>query len=264
MEKALAHCMIIFASLQVEMLTFDFQLGTRLSLFPHLFTVPAFYYWIPTPSRSSTRRSRCAELPGPRCSFPTRAGARDNGMRQRSTRCPQRRARRSDRALRGRRRHRRGDEGRPRGTRRCSGSFPPGGSRNPRPQGHLGVVVRSQQPHGSSRSPLQTCPAEEDPGPHNRYSRARERRRVRFPPCPRSSGADAPHTQRRGPAPRLAFAPASEPPPRPRPTQARGRPRPLPLARRAGRGRGDPRKGRGRRPRRAHALSPLTATCRAT
>lgn len=49
-------------------------------------------------------------------------------------------------------------------------------------------------------------------------------------------------------------------------TQAHGRPRPShppPLAG-PGQGRSDPREGRGYRPGRAHALSDLTATCRAT
>lgn len=236
---------------------------------------------MPMPSRSRTLRTPFtdSEFRAPRCLLRTAVGSRNNGLRQQSTPCPQRRASRgrdhstdSGDAVGETRRAHAGPATPPAPSPRAT----PGteGDRRGAGWGSEGWRDRrrTHQRHSGSWSPPRPSPAKAKRGRTNDTARASERRPLGFPsrpsgsvgphypscgsggkartPPPSSFSVCAPSLARPAPAPRRRTPGPSNPPP--------------PLHAGPGRGRGDPRKGRGCRPRRAHALSHLTATCRAT
>lgn len=155
-----------------------------------------------------------------------------------------------------RRRRRRGDQARPRGTRRSSGA---GG----RGRGE-GVVARSHPRPAAAGAPRDPVGGDQA----RRHVPAAAWERGAPASRPRPSGSLGLRTPRRGPPERDPH----RPPPRPTPGAPSGPSRPHagapgpshPPPRGAREGAGRPSEGAWPPPRRAHALSPLTATCRAT
>lgn len=134
--------------------------------------------------------------------------------------------------------------------------------------GTAGVVVRAHHDTAAVGAHREHVLRRRTQGRRHVTAQGREPRPCYFPPpgvrWPGHLARGSPHQDpcARNAPPRPP--PGAAPPPRPRPTQARAGPAPPPLLPGPRRGRSDPRKGRGLRPPRTHALSGLTATCRAT
>lgn len=187
-------------------------------------------------ARSPTQFTSPSLFRTARCSFLTAAGSRKNGCCTKADRL-RRRAPPLRQVQHRQWRRRRGDEGRPHGTHRASGSFPQRGSRNRRPRG--------RQTGGCCRAEAPTTPQELEPTGNASCGRepdSRERRFRSFWPPPHHLGVQQPNR----PIPSPHGAPPRQPPPRPRPAPRRrvAGPAPPPFTR-GGPGRGGATLGRG-------------------
>lgn len=273
MKKPRVHCMVVFARVQIEGCFSLFKLDTHSSF--HFFTVATLLVADAITKQNTEDAIHGPHNPTPRSSFLTVAGSLNNGMRQQSTPCPHG-AQPLGQAIARAAATPSGQPGMPTQDPPLLKLLP--ATRLPKPEKSAGTprsrravlsttAYRSEPTANESRGgapgaaqTLQSGPGIQDP--------------LCFPSPPLSLGVRrAPHPALRaagpGSGPAHPSLPSRLPQALPLPgaaprRRAAGPSHPPRIAHGAGRGRGDPRKGRGRRPPPAHALSHLSATCRDT